>query len=227
MVRVKICGITSPEDAVAAAGAGADALGLNFVGGPRQIELDRAREVLAALPPLVTPVALVKVGMQGVADALIELLGEQWVSHLQVYGALTPLALTQLVMEGFRPLAVLPVKDSDFARNRPAWLDPGSGGRPSGVVLDTYDPEQQGGTGKTFHWDWVQQARQEGQLEGWPPIMLAGGLRPENVAEAVRVAKPDAVDVSSGVEVPGSPGRKDAERMRAFVLAVREGEESS
>lgn len=220
-LRIKICGITTIEDAVAAAAAGADAIGLNFVGGPRELDLARAREILPHVPALVTPVALVRLEQGRLSDALVELLGEFWVSYLQVYGALTRAALADLRREGFRPMPVVAVKEASFASGAAEWLSEVPDERAAAVVLDAFDPGRAGGTGRVFPWDWVIAARRTGGLAGWPPIILAGGLRPENVAEAVRTVAPYAVDVSSGVELDGMPGRKDRAKMEAFVRAAR------
>jgi phosphoribosylanthranilate isomerase len=88
-------------------------------------------------------------------------------------------------------------------------------------VVDTYDPAKAGGTGTPFPWDWVAAARDGGARAGWPPIILAGGLRPENVAEAIREVRPYGVDVSSGVELAGTPGRKDVHQVKAFISHAR------
>ncbi|HVT79960.1 MAG TPA: phosphoribosylanthranilate isomerase [Phycisphaerae bacterium] len=87
------------------------------------------------------------------------------------------------------------------------------------IVLDTAS-DKLGGTGKSFNWNWIAETRAAGELEGLPPIILAGGLNPENVADAIRIARPYAVDVSSGVEVAGKPGVKDAIKMRDFIQAA-------
>lgn len=219
-MRVKICGITNSADARAAAEAGADAIGLNFVGGPRQIAEGPAAEILRSLPPMVTPVALVRLEGGRLADSLVEFLGRYWVSHLQLYGAATAELLDALARDGFQTMLVIAVRGPDFAREAACWRACRAGG-PRAVVLDAYHPEKEGGTGGVFKWDWIPAAARTGALEGWPPIVLAGGLRPENVAEAVRVVRPYAVDVSSGVEVDGAPGLKDAARIRKFVENAR------
>ena len=225
-MRVKICGITTVQDAAAAVRAGADAIGLNFVGGPRQINLDRAREILECCAPLVTPVALVRPQAGQLPDPLVELLGEFWVCHLQVYGGLSSGELAMLAAGGFRPMPVLAVRDACFAAQADPWLGGAPGGRASGrphaIVLDAFDAARQGGTGRAFCWDWVKAACEAGELDNWPPIILAGGLTPDNVAQAIQVARPFGVDVSSGVELDNAPGRKDESKMRAFVRNARD-----
>ena len=89
------------------------------------------------------------------------------------------------------------------------------------LLLDTASAEKLGGTGKAFDWNWIAEARAAGELDGLPPLILAGGLTPDNVADAIRIARPYAVDVSSGVEVAGRPGIKDPIKMRDFIHAVR------
>jgi phosphoribosylanthranilate isomerase len=92
---------------------------------------------------------------------------------------------------------------------------------PAAFVLDTASKTQLGGTGQSFNWHWIAEARAAGELTGLPPIILAGGLTPDNVADAIRIVRPYAVDVSSGVEVPGKPGIKDPLKLRDFIQAVR------
>lgn len=216
-MRVKICGITNVGGAFAAAQAGADAIGLNFVGGPRQIDAQTASEILQGMPPFVTPVALVRLEQGGVPDDLLELLGQYWVSCIQVYGEVTSASLAVLARDGFQVMPVVSIRDENFADPVNAMLSQAAGPAPAAIVLDAYDPERLGGTGKPFQWEWVQQAQSAGRMAGWPPVILAGGLTPDNVADAVRTVRPYGVDVSSGVEVPGRPGIKDEEKMRQFV----------
>ncbi len=242
-VKVKICGITTVEDALMAAEAGADAIGLNLVGGPRRIDLPQAERILDVLPPLVTPVALVSVADSPTGEMneqVMEMLATRWVSTLQVYGDLTGQILARFLWEGFRVILPVPVRDAGFAATGlPAWGTPEPeagpagrtganltasevpvGRRPVAILLDTHDPQKAGGTGRSFAWSWVREARERGELKDWPPIMLAGGLTPDNVAEAIAEARPFAVDVSSGVE--SSPGRKDPEKVRRFVAKAKD-----
>jgi phosphoribosylanthranilate isomerase len=218
-MRIKICGITTVDDALAVAEAGADAIGLNFVAGPRRIDLAHAELILRELPPFVQPVALVKLA-EGTIDASIRsLLEARRVSTVQVYGDVTREAVEDLSWRGFDVIVPTPVRDARFAEHKPAALEGSEHGRAVLVLLDAYDPEKAGGTGQTFRWEWVRAAREEGKLDSWPPILLAGGLTPENVAEAIRMVRPYGVDVSSGVEA--EPGRKDMEKVKRFIAAAR------
>jgi phosphoribosylanthranilate isomerase len=221
-LRVKICGITSLEDALAAVDAGADAIGLNLVGGPRCLDVLSARSILRSLPPLVTPVLLVRLESGIISGRLSAVLVECRVSHLQLYGDVTAESVRRLLDQGIRAMPVVAVRDRCFAEELAGWGGGGPGCCPPAVVLDAYDPAREGGTGRTFRWDWVAQVRQSGEASRWPRVILAGGLRPDNVAEAVRVVRPYGVDVSSGVEVDAQPGRKDREKLIAFVRNARE-----
>jgi phosphoribosylanthranilate isomerase len=201
-VKVKICGITSVADGQAAAAAGADMIGLMFYErSPRHLSLAAAAEIARALPPFV-----VKVGVfvNPPADLVLRAIGECGVSLLQFHGEETPEFCTQfgaMSMKAFRvrdagSLAALPRYQTD------AWL------------LDAFSPDAHGGTGAKFNWDLAIEAMELGR-----PIFLAGGLTPENVAEAVRTVQPYGVDVSSGVE--SAPGKKDHAKVRAFVQAAK------
>ncbi|UCD27477.1 MAG: phosphoribosylanthranilate isomerase [Planctomycetota bacterium] len=220
-MRVKICGITYIADARAAVEAGADAIGLNFVGGPRKIDPVRAGDILHILPALITPVALVKLGKGRIPGDLAEFLNKHRVTDLQLYGDVNGKIMTRLSEDGFRPIPVIKVKDEQFVDTMNDWLSDSPDFKPPAVVLDAYNPNIEGGSGKTFRWAWVAEARESGKLSGWPPIILAGGLNPANVAEAVRIVRPFAVDVSSGVEKKDAPGKKDAKKMQQFVYIAK------
>lgn len=223
MLRVKICGITSPQDAQAAAAAGADAIGLNFVGGPRRVDLRAATSILGVLPPFCTPVALVDVSHGDVPEDLLELLGRSWVSHLQLYGHVTADVIHRLLDDGFKPILVQHVVPDTFPENVNRMLACLGGAAPTALLLDAYHEGAPGGTGMTADWAAIAAALAGRTAQEWPPVILAGGLNPRNVAEAVRTVRPWAVDVSSGVE--SSPGRKDAAKMRAFIEQVRAASE--
>jgi phosphoribosylanthranilate isomerase len=202
-VKVKICGITCYEDAAAALDAGADGLGFNFYPpSPRYIEPLEARAIIRRLPPLVTSVGLfVNRQPAGAASTVARSAGVQ---VLQLHGdesaaycrrlARWPLIKAVRIGEGFT---------SDGLEAYPV----------AAFLLDARDPRLYGGTGRVFDWSMAEPVRR------LRPVILAGGLRPENVADAIRAVRPYGVDVSSGVE--SSPGRKDHARLRAFMNEVR------
>ena len=205
-LRIKICGITREEDAWAAIEAGADALGFVFVPGtPRFIEPGRAAAITRSLPPFVSRVGLF---VNADPEHIRATVAEARLDTVQLHGDETPevgLSLLGLVrviqafrVQGPETLQRLP----DYRKSADAWL------------LDAYVPGTAGGTGARFDWNLAVQARELGH-----PLILAGGLKPENTAEAVRQVRPFAVDVSSGVE--SSPGQKDAEKIRELIRSAR------
>lgn len=201
-VRIKICGITRVEDALAAAAAGADAIGLVFYAkSPRAVDIHRAREIVRALPPFVTSVGLF---VNASRCELGEILDAVPLDLLQFHGD-----ERAEDCEGHRRpyLKALLVKPGDDIVGRAAAY-PGA----AGILLDTYVEGVPGGTGAAFDWSLVP-------TDLGKPLVLAGGLTPDNVGRAVEQVKPYAVDVSGGVEA--SKGIKDAARVRAFVDAVR------
>ena len=205
MTRVKICGITSEADALAAVEAGADALGFMFYeASARFIAAREAAAILGALPPFVVRVG---VFVNATEERVREVAEECGLDALQFHGDETPefcARFASRVIKAFR------VRDEESLKGLSAY--------PVGAwLLDSYVPDQRGGTGALFNWDLALEAKTAGR-----PVILAGGLTPENVAEAVRRVQPYAVDVSSGVE--SSPGRKDPAKMRAFIQAVRSGQ---
>lgn len=201
-VRVKICGITNREDALIAADAGADMLGFIFYEkSPRYVTAQRVAEIARGLPQHILKVG---VFVDPSPEAVTEAAQGGGLNLLQFHGNETPDFCTQFGLLSIKAFRVKDVTSldamADYATD--AWL------------LDTYNPDQPGGTGETFNWELAALARARGR-----PVFLAGGLTPENVARAVAQVNPFAVDVSSGVEV--SPGRKDAAKVRAFIKAVR------
>lgn len=203
-VRSKICGITRIEDALLAAEAGADAIGLVFYAkSPRAVDVRQARAIIAALPPFVTTVGLF---VDASSCELGEILDAVPLDLLQFHGDEPP-----AFCDGFRRpyIKALRVKPGDdIAAQVAAYKNA------SGILLDTYVPGIPGGTGEAFDWSLVPQGLNK-------PIILAGGLTAQNVAEAIRQVRPYAVDVSGGVEA--SKGIKDAEKIRAFMRAVKLG----
>lgn len=204
-VKVKICGITNLEDALVAVEAGADMLGFVFCEqSPRKVSVETAAGIARALPPYIVKTGVfVNASEEDVYHALREV----ELNLLQFHGDESPAFCRRF---GVMSMKAFRVKDAsslesltDYATD--AWL------------LDAYSPDQVGGTGKKFNWDLAVQAGTLGR-----PIFLAGGLTPENVAEAVRQVKPFAVDVSSSVEA--TPGKKDHAKVRAFIKAAKSEE---
>ena len=203
MTRVKICGITRPEDAQAAIALGAHALGFIFVpSSPRYVgEGDAAERILETLPPFVETVFVCR----SLEDYRAHPVGRLF-SAVQVY----ELPDGSEVAPGVRLIAAIRVPNQPYLDLPSRRLD-----RARAVLLDAYHPGALGGTGQTFDWRHAQEAKKQLAL----PLILAGGLTPENVGDAVRAVRPFAVDVSSGVEA--APGQKDIRRMEAFFEAVR------
>ena len=218
-VWVKICGITRPADARAAFEVGADAIGLNFVGGPRKITVAAARAILDMVPKDRVAVALVTLGPDGVERSIDELLDAHAVRHVQTYGNVSPRNVSRLADRGRRPLVVCRPRGGVLRRSLDGAVDRLAVDDLFAVVLDAYAPDQEGGTGKTLDWDALAAARERGELDGLPPIVLAGGLTPDNVGRAVELVRPWGVDVCSGVE--SGPRRKDHQSLLDFVRAAK------
>ncbi len=196
--RVKICGITRPEDGLAAAAAGADAIGLVFYSpSPRHVTIEQARAVTAALPPFVTTVALL---VNAAADEVRAVIEAVRPDLLQFHGDESPDYCAAFGLPYIKALRMRAEADVREAARRHI------GAR--GLLLDSYQPGVPGGTGAAFDW---QRVPHDIDL----PLILAGGLTPENVVEAIRSVRPYAVDVSGGVEQ--SKGIKDAAKVAAFI----------
>src|SRR6266849_4872050 len=204
VVRIKICGITNLEDALACADAGANLLGFNFYSGsPRYIEPEAARKIIGQLPG-----AILTVGVfvdAGEPEEVARLADAAGVAAVQLHGNESPSYCRELdgrfvikalrANEGFKPESAAEYKTD-------------------AVLLDAFDQSLRGGTGKTFDWSIARSTKTK-----VPKLILAGGLGPENVAEAVASVQPYAVDACSSLE--SSPGRKDIARVRAFIAAIR------
>lgn len=210
-IRVKICGITRAEDAQAAVAAGADALGfVLYPPSPRHVDTAVAARLMNALPPFVTPVALFVDPAPEEVRALLALAPQ---ALLQFHGDETDAFCAQFGRPWIKALAVKPGQDVAAA----IAAHPGA----AGILLDAWHPDLKGGTGEAF--DWRRFPRDTGK-----PLVLAGGLTPANVADAVRVTRPYAVDVSGGVEARAADGTarkgiKDADLIKAFISAVDAG----
>ena len=200
--RVKICGITSVADGLAAAEAGADMIGLMFdEQSPRYLPLAGAVEISRALPPFVLRVG---VFANPEEETVLRAIRECGLNLLQFHGEETPEFCTQF---GMMSVKAFRIRDAES-------LKPLEQFPVEAFLLDAHAKNGLGGTGETFNWDLAVAAQRFGK-----PIFLAGGLTPGNVAEAVRKVRPFAVDVSSGVE--SAPGKKDPDKIRAFIAAAK------
>jgi phosphoribosylanthranilate isomerase len=202
MTRVKICGMTQGEDARWAAQCGADAIGVIFyAASPRRVTEEQAREVIRAVDRRVTVVGLF---VDAPVDEMLRVCGNLGITTVQLQGDETPETVERL-----RPLTVIKGVRVGSAADMEDMERYGA----DAYLLDAKVAGHKGGTGKRF--DWVLAQEPARRLR----VIVAGGLTPENVAEAVRVVQPYGVDVCSGVEA--SPGRKDPEKVREFVRRAR------
>jgi phosphoribosylanthranilate isomerase len=210
-LRIKVCGVTSTADGRQAALLGADAVGLNFYPpSPRCIDPAAARTILRELPPFVEAVGLFV--NRPLRQVFAEVHGLGRIRTIQWHGQDRELDDCY----PFRLIAAFPVQDAASLAAITHYLDAcrSQGHLPAAVLVDAHVPGQHGGTGRTAPWDLLA------SFQPGVPIILAGGLTPENVAEAVRVVQPYGVDVASGVE--SSPGQKDPEKVRRFIANARE-----
>lgn len=202
MTRIKCCGMTRIEDALLAAQLGADAIGVVMTAkSKRQVSLTQAKAILNAMPPFVTTVALCMDDDAGFVQEIIDTLRP---SLLQFHGSESDEWCRQFghpylkaIAMGEGASALYQLRDHPHA---------------TGLLLDGHGLGEAGGSGKTFDWSLMPRDLKQ-------PLILAGGLTAANVAEAIRIAKPWAVDVSSGIE--SAPGIKDPVKMRDFITAVR------
>jgi phosphoribosylanthranilate isomerase len=204
-LKIKICGITNAADALAAVTAGADALGFMFFeGSSRYLPNDKIKAIIRELPPFVSKVG---VFVNATREQVEKAIKETGIDTLQFHGDEAPEAcrgfglktIKAFRIQGKDMLATMPRYDVD------AWL------------LDSFVTGKKGGTGKTFDWDLAVHATSLGT-----PVILAGGLNPDNIARAVSQVQPFGVDVSSGVE--SAPGKKDHALIATFIQRAREGE---
>jgi phosphoribosylanthranilate isomerase len=220
MTWVKICGTTNLEDARAAAAAGADAVGFVFAESPRQISPEAAAEIVRELPVQVEKVG---VFVHHPAAAIREIAEQAGLTAVQLHGDQEELAQAEELLPWADErrlriiVAVSMLETAGIGIERPR---PGMHHR-AAMLLDSMTPSLRGGSGKT--WDWKQFAPFVDAIRGSVDVIVAGGLKSENVQQAIRVLHPWGVDVVSGVE--REPGKKDHEKVRAFIRAVRETQE--
>lgn len=226
MTRVKICGITNFEDALCAAGAGADFLGfIFFEKSPRYVAPKTAGEIATRLTRHFEETAPLQATESGVSNSPLfigvfvneslevveETIQRANLDYAQLHGDEPPAMLKALGGRGFKALRPTSAAEAEIDAEWYADLGPKDGPQ---LLVDAFDPNEYGGTGKKADWNAAA-----GLRPNCPRLVLAGGLTPENVAAAVEVVQPWAVDVSSGVEI--SPGRKDPEMVRSFVSAAK------
>ena len=202
-VRIKICGITNEEDALIAAKLGADAIGFIFAPSPRQIAPERAKEIVGILPPLVQTVG---VFVDEEPEKVARAASFCHLDVLQFHGRESPAYCRRFDSRVIKGVRMRSREDLDAFAEYSEVVD--------GFLLDTYVPNQHGGTGQTFDWSLALEAKKYGR------VILAGGLNPENVAAAIERVKPYAVDASSGLEK--KPGIKDHGKMARFMENVNE-----
>ena len=202
MTFIKICGVTRPDDALSAAALGAQALGLNFYArSKRVVSIDQARAIAAAVPPFVWLVGVFVNASNRVIERTVRAVG---LHAVQLHGDEGPEQVTALRTRGLTTLKALHLGH--------APVPPGAFVSANALVLDAAQPGY-GGGGVRFDWKLARAVTRR------RPVLLAGGLTPENVVDALRAVRPFGVDVASGVE--RSPGIKDSRRMAAFIRAVR------
>ena len=201
MAEVKICGLTAADDAVRCVELGADAIGLNFwPSSPRCIDVETARDIVEAVG---NGPQLVGVFVDFTLPQIREILERTGIGWAQLHGDEPPELVEALLPSAYKAIGVKDGSAIEQARRYPG----------EHLLLDASVPGMPGGTGRTFDWAIAAEVAKERKLT------LAGGLTPDNVAEAVRVVRPFRVDVASGVEA--APGRKDPELVRAFIQAAK------
>ena len=204
MTSIKICGITNVEDARVAVEAGADALGFVFYPpSPRYVAPEQAKRIIRTLPPFIATVGLF---VDAPSEEINGIAAECGLDRVQLHGRETPefcKTVTRRVIKAFR------MKNAESLADLPRY-------RVSAYLLDAYvEGALPGGTGASFAWELALQAKPYG------PVILAGGLTPENVADAILRVRPYGVDVSTGVEC--APGLKDHQKVRAFIAHAKGG----
>ena len=211
-VRVKIEGLRDQAQAVEIAELGADAIGLVFAESPRQVTAAQARAVVAALPPWV---ATVGVFVNAPVEQINAVVAATHITNVQLHGDEAPDVVGRIDARCIKAFRVKGAGWADEVDAFLAGLDQAGRANLQAVLLDAYDKCVRGGSGKQFNWDLVAAARQAGRLDAWPPVIPAGGLSPDCVADAIRTVQPWGVDVASGVE--SAPAIKDMAKVAAFI----------
>jgi phosphoribosylanthranilate isomerase len=201
MIKIKICGITNLDDALAAAAFGADALGFNFFKkSPRYVEPGKAAEIISQLPPIIMPIGIF---VNEREEKIRELQALTCIQTVQLHGDESPEFCQRF---GARVIKAFQVKDKESIKHMAQY-------HVGAFLLDSYRDDQRGGTGTTFDWHLAVVAKTFGR------VILAGGLTPENVAEAVKLVQPYGLDVAGGVE--REKGVKDHAKLKKFITEAR------
>jgi phosphoribosylanthranilate isomerase len=203
MIKVKVCGITNLEDARVAAGSGTDAIGLVFAESPRQLSVESAREIAAALPESVLKVG---VFVNAASSEILKIAGEVGLDYVQLHGDEPPEDIATLREGRLKVIKALRVRDAGSLESIEEY-------GADFFLLDAWSEKVRGGTGKRFQWELAK------ALKGNDNILVSGGLTPDNVREAIRFFEPYGVDASSSLE--DTPGRKNRELVRRFVVAAK------
>jgi phosphoribosylanthranilate isomerase len=209
MIKVKICGITNLEDALLAIGMGADALGFIFAKSPRRITAKEARTIIHSLPPLVKTVG---VFVNEEPARIKEIKSFCGFDLVQLHGEESPEICQDLMPHAVKSFRIQNETDIENINKYRGTV--------RAILLDTFQPGKAGGTGQTFDWSLALKARETGL-----PIILAGGLGPGNIQEAVATVKPYAVDINSGIEE--RPGKKDLVLMKQLMEKIKKTESRS
>ncbi len=201
--RIKICGITNLEDALAAVNFGADSLGFIFASSPRQITIEQAKKIIKKLPPFITTVAVV---VNEKKINLNKIINSGLFNALQLHGEEKP-ELCRYLSKKIKIIKSFRVKSKESLKNIGRY-------KVEAILLDTFLGHKYGGTGVSFNWDLAKKVTQKNC-----PVILSGGLNPDNVAAAIKKVRPYAVDTSSGIEK--YPGKKDLKRLKKFINEVK------
>ena len=201
MTKIKICGITNLSDALVAAKLGADAIGFIFAKSPRKVSITTVKKIVRRLPSFISKVG---VFVDEKASKVNKIVKDCDLDLVQLHGSETPAYCKKIKAPVIKALRI---KDKALIREIPKF-------KVAAILLDTYVAGKPGGTGKTFNWNLARAARKFGR-----PIILSGGLNPENVLSAIKKVKPYAVDVSSGVEK--RPGKKNLKKLKSFICKVK------
>ena len=204
MVRVKVCGITTPDDARTAAGSGADAIGLVFAESPRKVSIEEAQEIAAALPD-----GVLKVGVfvNEEPEEVLRIVREVGLDYAQLHGDEGPENVTDVREGSVKVIKALRIRSEESVEAMDDY-------EADLFLLDAWSEKARGGTGERFDWGVAK------SLSGRGNIVVSGGLDPGNVREAIRLFEPYGVDASSSLE--DAPGKKNKERVRRFVVAAKE-----